>query len=311
MSRKTKVLVIGAGAIGAYYGARLSQAGADVSVVVRSDYDELIKRGYYSIKSHQGDFDFAPSQIMNNPKNFDGVADYVIVATKVLPNIDTVALLDGVVDDSTTIVLMQNGVEIEAIVAESYPNNEIISALCFICVSRIEPGVINHQDYGHLAIGTFPTGITDKSRLLGAMFNKVGVRCDVSDNAVQARWKKLVWNAPYNPISVLAGCVNTKQIMDNAQTAQLVFSVMEEVYEIADALGVGFDYEFLHQNIEQTINMRPYKPSMLLDYEAGREMEVEAILGNAVKAARRAGVATPHMDSVYALLQLVNSKFTK
>jgi len=303
----TKILVIGAGAIGAYYGARLAQAGADVSVVVRSDYDGLKKRGEYLIRSHEGDFTFKPTQILNDPSDYQGEADYVIVATKVLPHTDSVELVKGVVSENTTIVLLQNGVEIEAHVADAYPNNEVISGLCFICVSRVEPGVINHQDYGHLSIGNFPQKVTPKSQKLGDMFNRVGVQCEVSDHVVQTRWKKLVWNAPYNPMTVLAGGVDTKQIMDNPNTAKLVRDIMEEVYLVAKAVGAEFEYEFLQHNIDQTIKMTPYKPSMLLDYEAGREMEVEAILGNAVKAARRVDVATPHLDSIYALLQMVNS----
>jgi 2-dehydropantoate 2-reductase len=106
-----KILVIGAGAIGAYYGARLAQAGADVSVVVRSDYEGLIEKGGYTIQSHQGDFSFKPSQILKTPGDFQGTADYVIVATKVLPGSDTRELLKNVVSESTTIVLLQNGVD--------------------------------------------------------------------------------------------------------------------------------------------------------------------------------------------------------
>lgn len=301
-----KILVIGAGAIGAYYGARLAQAGADVSVVVRSDYEGLIEKGGYTIQSHQGDFSFKPSQILKTPGDFQGTADYVIVATKVLPGSDTSELLKDVVSETTTIVLLQNGVEIEEPVQRAFPDTEIISGLCFICVSRVQPGVIDHQDYGHLIIGTYPRGITERTQLLDGLFNRAGVQCEVSDHVLQARWMKLVWNAPYNPISVLAGGVDTQVIMANPNSAKLVRDVMEEVYAIAKASDAGFDYSVLQQNIDRTLKMCAYKPSMLLDYEAGREMEVESILGNAVKAARRVKVATPHMDSIYALIQLVN-----
>lgn len=303
---RPKILVLGAGAIGAYYGARLAQAGADVSVVVRSDYDGLIKKGEYTIQSHQGDFTFKPSHILKTPGDFQGSADYVIVATKVLPGIDTKELLKGVVSDTTTIVLLQNGVEIEEPIQQAFPGTEIISGLCFICVNRVEPGVIDHQDYGHLVIGVYPQGMTERAQLLGDLFNSAGVECEVSEHVMQARWMKLVWNAPYNPISVLAGGVDTQVIMANANTAKLVRDIMDEVYAIAKATGAEFDYSVLQENIDKTLKMCPYKPSMLLDHEAGREMEVECILGNAVKAARRVKVATPHMDSIYALMQLVN-----
>jgi 2-dehydropantoate 2-reductase len=211
-----------------------------------------------------------------------------------------------VVSDTTTIVLLQNGVEIEEPIQQAFPGTEIISGICFICVNRVEPGVIDHQDYGHLVIGAYPKGMTERAQLLGSLFNSAGVPCEVSDHVMQARWMKLVWNAPYNPISVLAGCVDTQVIMANANTAKLVRDIMEEVYAIAKAIGAEFDYSFLQENIDKTLKMCPYKPSMLLDYEAGREMEVESILGNAVKTARRVKVATPHMDSIYALIQLVN-----
>lgn len=307
MNNKPTILVIGAGAIGAYYGGRLAQVGADVSVAVRSDYDFLQSQPY-QIKSCDGDFEFVPSQVIRTAGEYVGNPDYVIVATKVLPGTDTVELLRGAVHENTAIVLMQNGAEIEQNIASAYPDNEIISVLCFICSGRTAPGHIHHQDYGHIAIGSFPQGKTKKLIKLGELFQNAGVKCEVSENAVQARWKKLVWNAPYNPLSVLAGCVDTKQIMDNSWTAELARNIMEEVYTIAKAVGAEFDHSFIQQNIDATMKMKAYKPSMLLDYENGREMEVEAILGNTVKAARRVGVETPRIDSLYALLQLINSK---
>jgi len=273
-----------------------------------SDYD-ILQRQPYKIRSCHGDFDFKPVQVVKKADEFVGRPDFIIVATKVLPDTDTVELIRGAVCENTAIVLMQNGVEIEAPVAVAYPENEIISALCFICSGRTEPGCIHHQDYGHLVIGSYPYGKTEKVVQLGKLFSNANVQCEVSENAVQARWKKLVWNAPYNPISVIAGGADTKMIMDNPNTSKLVRDIMEEVYTIAIAVGARFEHEVIQHNIDATLNMRPYKPSMLLDYEAGREMEVEAILGNAVKAARRSGVCTPHIDSIYAILQLANSKF--
>ncbi len=303
--KSPRVLVLGTGAIGSLYGGLLQQAGAEVSVVCRSDYDHVSADGI-AVSSVFGDFHFHPSAVLRQASDSSTPPDYLLVALKVLPEIDTVALLHEAVGPETAIVLLQNGVEIESPVVDAFPDNEVISGLAFVCCNRVAPGRIHHLDYGRITLGSYPKGVSHRAKSLGDLYASVKVPCVLSDDIVTARWHKLVWNAPFNPISVVAGGVDTAQMLAAPACAALVKAVMEEVCEIAAGVGHPLPDSIVADMLGATRQMAPYKTSMLLDYEAGRPMESEAILGNAVRAADRCGVGAPNLRTVYALLDLAN-----
>ena len=301
------ILVVGAGAIGGYYGGRLAQAGARVSVVARSDYGAVAEHGI-AVESPAGDFVFRPHAVLQSVSQVKTPPDVVLVGLKVLPEIPVADLIRPAVGPGTAILLIQNGVDIERPIAEAFPENEIISGLAFICVSRTGPGRVCHQDYGRIVIGRYPEGRSETAEALADLFRKAGVPCEVSSDVVRARWQKLVWNAPFNPISVLSGGASTREMLESEEMTLLVRAVMEEVCAVASAAGRGLPDDVVDRMIADTRKMTPYKTSMLLDYEAGRPMEVEAILGNAVRIARNLGVSVPRMETLYALLSALEQR---
>jgi hypothetical protein len=179
-----KVLVIGAGAIGAFYGALLAKAGAEVSVVCRSDYDQVKQYGFI-IDSHPlGRWNFIPAQVLKNAADFKGAADYILLCTKVVPGLDRVALIRPAVAENTAIVFIQNGVEIEQEMRDAFPDNEVVSGLAFICCNRVSPGEILHLAYGRLALGNLPNGVSIKTAQLCELFNQSGIDCNPNENIV-------------------------------------------------------------------------------------------------------------------------------
>lgn len=302
-----KILILGAGAIGSFYGGKLAQAGARVSAICRSDYEVVAADGIH-FESVSGDFRFRPEKVIRNAAEYGDIPDYVLVATKVLPEVHVPELIRPVVAEKTAILLIQNGIDIEGSVAAAFPENEIISGLAFIAVSRMAPGYVRHQGYGRLTIGCYPSGVSERVEALSNLFTKAGVPCVVTPDVVNARWQKLIWNAAFNPVSVLGGGVDTLTMLRSDECARLLRAVMEEVCMVAKALGHELPPDAVEKNIEATLAMDAYKTSMLLDFEAGRPLEVEAIAGNAVRAAQRSGVAVPHLESLYALLKLVDRK---
>ncbi|MBF0426073.1 MAG: 2-dehydropantoate 2-reductase [Magnetococcales bacterium] len=296
-----RVLVIGTGAIGGYYGGRLAQAGAEVAALCRSDFATVQAQGI-RIESLQGDFHFQPQPVLRHPADYAGCPDYILVSLKVLPEIVVADLIRPVVGPKTAIVLIQNGIEIESTVAAAFPENETLSALAFICVSRTAPGVLRHTCYGRLALGHYPRGESAAATRLATWFDRAGVSCLVSASIVTDRWRKLVWNAPFNPLSVLAGGLTTQQIMASPELARLAEAVMAEVVMLAAAAGHPLPPDVIEKNLRETRSMFPYKTSMLLDREAGRPLEVEAILGNAVRIAHALGVPVPRLETLCALL---------
>lgn len=304
-----KILVIGTGAIGGFYGAKLAQAGARISVVARSDHDSILAEGI-RVESDAGDTRLVPEKVLRSARDYGDAPDIILVATKVLPGADTPSLIQGAVGPGTSILLIQNGIDIEEPVRLAFPDTEILSGLAFIAANRIGPGHILHLDYGRLTLGRYPSGPSSRADTIRSLLESVGVPCLVTEDVVTARWQKLVWNAPFNPISVLAGGVDTQAILGSDESTRLARAVMEEVCQLAAAAGHPLPADVIDQNIQGTRVMKPYRTSMLLDFENCRPMEVEAILGNAVRIARSLGVAVPRMETLYALLKLVDSRLT-
>jgi 2-dehydropantoate 2-reductase len=299
------VLVVGTGAVGSFYGGKLAEAGASVSAVCRSDY-EYVKENGISVKSVDGDFIYRPVEVVKSVSDYSKTPDYIVVATKVLPNINVVEMIRLKVGKNTTIVLLQNGIDIEKPIQDAFPDNEIISGLAFICVFRTGMGQICHQDYGRIVIGSYPKGMTEKLKNLHKLLNNAGVQCTMDENVVSARWKKLIWNAPFNPISVIGGGINTETILNNKESLNFVKKIMAEVVALANTYGCELSDDLIDSNIEYTFSMKPYKTSMLLDYENKRPMEVEAIIGNAVRLARGIDFKVPNLEAVYAILLLLS-----
>ena len=298
-----RILILGAGSVGIYFGGRLAQSGAEVSVVARGDY-EAAKRSGYDISSIAGDFHFSPHLVLKSAADYPGEADYVIMTTKVLPTIDRVALLAPAIRSGhTAIVLIQNGIDIEAEIKSAFPENELVSTIAYIGASRPSPGRMLHQGSGKLEMGTYPRGISPAVEKLAAAFNSSKVECVTVEDIVFARWNKLLWNLPYNPGSVLAGGADTARMSRRDELEKFCADLMTEVIAVANAAGVPLTEEMAAKQREYTRNFPPYKTSMLQDFEAGRALEVEAILGNTLRISRRLGVKVPRIESCYALLK--------
>lgn len=305
-----KILLYGTGAVGSLYGGKLSQAGAAVSAVCRSDYKEVSAGGIH-IKSIYGDYHFMPESVVRSGSEYKDKPDFVIVATKALPEINVTEMIRDSVHPGTAIVLLQNGIDIEPPVAENFRENEIISGLAFVCAARTGYGHVDHADFGRIVLGTYPSGISDNVKLLVEMFRSAGVPAEADEDVIAARWRKLLWNAPFNPLSVICGGADTSQMMKDDNTRKLAESIMREVLQVAAAHGHPLAEEFIRKNISDTTKMKPYKTSMLLDYESGRPMEIEVILGNAIRIAESCGIKVPHLQTIYAILGMLDKGNTK
>ncbi len=300
------VLVVGSGAVGSLYGCMLQRAGCAVSLLCRSDY-AAVRAGGIAVESVWGQFHLRPERVLRHAAECPTPPDFVLVALKVLPEIDVAALVRPALGPRTALVLVQNGVEIEPPLAAALPAHELISGLAFVCCQRVAPGRVRHLDFGRLALGSFPAGVSPRVEQLRARFAAAGVPCETCADVIAARWQKLLWNAPFNGLTVLSRGATTRDLIATPETAALARAIMEEVAAIAAAVGHPVAPGAIEKMLADTRAMTPYKPSMLLDCEAGRPMEVEAIFGNAVRAATRVGVPVPRLAMLYALLRVVNA----
>ena len=306
-SSPPSILVVGAGAVGALFGSALARQGAPVSVVCRSDYD-AVKSGGYDIRSPLlGDHRFRPQAVFREAAECRTPPDYLILTSKVLPGSDRAALIRPAVGPRTVIVLIQNGVDIEPPIASAFPDHELLSSLAFVAVGRTAAGAVHHQSLGSLIMGRYPVGSTPSAARLAALFEASKVGCRLTDDIVGARWQKAVWNATFNPISIMGGVLDTAMMLATEQNETFVRQAMTEVCAVAAADGHPQSPKLVDQMISSTRAMPAYKTSMALDYENGRPMEIEAILGNTVHAARRLSVSVPALDAIYALARMIDN----
>jgi 2-dehydropantoate 2-reductase len=296
----TKILVIGAGAIGSFYASKLWQAGAEICLLVRNNAEEVQKNGI-EILSINGNFTFYPQSVISDLSQYKQHPDYILIATKVLPNIDLPKIISQVIATNTKIVLIQNGINIEKSLAEKF-SQQIISVIAFVCVAKINNIKIHHQDNGYLIMGNYQKKANSDTHFLADLFQQVGIQTKISNHIQTDRWEKLIWNAAFNPISVLSGGCNTKQMLENTHCQQLIKQVMQEVFLLAVADNCSLPNNIIAEKISYTEKMVPYETSMLLDFKNNRPMEIEAILGNALKFAQEKSIPTPHLSSLYALL---------
>ncbi|MBJ6136057.1 ketopantoate reductase family protein [Marinobacter litoralis] len=303
MSQKPSILIVGAGAIGSFYGAILKKAGCSVSLVLRSDYEAVRAHGV-RITSPFGDLSFKPDRVYRDGDLPGAAPDFLILCVKVLPGVDRVAMIAPWMGEKTCLVLIENGLDIERELAEAYPRHPLISCLAFAAVSRVAPGVVEHTAFGRLVMGLYLQGIDEHCELLSQQFEEGGINVDLTERVVGERWRKCLWNTSFNPLSVIANGADTRTIMETEGGEELMRAIIREVMEVAAADGYPMDAALIDKNIESTRKMPAYKNSMALDYLNNRPIEREAVLGNVVAIARHHGVPVPHLNMMLVTLKM-------
>ncbi len=313
-----KIGVVGCGAVGSFYGACLARAGAELHFLLRSDYDAVRARGV-RILSVDGDFAVRP-RAAREPGEI-GVCDVVIIGLKTTANDQFATLLPPLVGPDTAVVTLQNGLGNEDRLAGLFGPERIFGGLCFVCLNRLEPGVIRHLAHGTVVLGEYRRPPTGRVRALAAQFAEAGLTTRVADNLESAHWEKLVWNVPFNGLGVagLVGFENcvagrvparatrtrtlaTDELLADPRWAGLVRELMGEVIQAGRALGYPLANGLIEENLERTRCMGPYQASTLLDFERGQALEVESLFLEPRRQARAAGVTTPRLDALCAVL---------
>lgn len=291
MTRPFSYAVIGTGAVGGYYGSLLQRSGKDVHFLLHSDYDQVQRHGL-SIVSKQGDFVLPQIQAYNSPQVMPR-CDVVIVALKATANGILKDILPHVVNEQGIVLLLQNGFGQEELIAGIDGVKMIVAGLCFVCVTKPGPGSIWHQDYGSVTLAQFtqdnsPGGVSPVMQHIAADLAATGVPVDTMPDLIDARWRKLVWNIPFSGLTTLFQ-VDTASIVNSPAMQKLAKDLMAEVIAGALAMGRVIPDAFVDRMVTNTQKMRPYFPSMKLDFDAGKPLELDAMYHNPLAAAARHG----------------------
>lgn len=302
--------VIGVGAVGGYYGALLARQGLDVHFLLHNDYLHVKNNGLI-VESKDGDFFLPEINAYSRAKDMPP-CDVVIVALKTTQNSQLAAILPHVVKSNSVVVVLQNGLGIEEDIASIVPNTVVLGGLCFLCSSKIGPGHIKHLDHGNIVLGEYapeyrPVGITKNLESLSHEFERAGISVQLSGNLREARWRKLVWNVPFNGLSVVLNST-TDELMDYPATRRLVRDIMLEVIAGARKCGFPVEEKYAEATLKLTEQMTPYKPSMKLDFEAGRPLEIETMYWRPIAEAESAGYVMTIVRALALQLEYLNWK---
>jgi 2-dehydropantoate 2-reductase len=296
-----RIAIVGAGAIGQYYGARLAYYGRDVHFLMRSDL-EAVQRFGIRVHSREGNFRVARVNARRSTEEI-GPCDLVIIALKTTGHEALLHLLPPLLHERTLLLTLQNGLGNEEFLAAHFGAERVLGGLCFVCLTRLEPGVIENYDCGRMSLGEYGGYPLPRTHDIGWEFKRCGVVCRVVEDLARERWRKLVWNIPFNGLSVTAGGIDTGAILANDELRMETLGLMDEVIAAAGKCGHFLPTAEALKQLNATRDMGAYKTSSLIDFEQHKPLELEAIWGEPLQRGRAAGASMPRLERLYARLQ--------
>ena len=304
-----KYAVIGSGAVGGYYGGKLARSGQEVHFLFHSDYD-YVKENGLKVDSVKGDFHLDSVLVYNSTSEMPK-CDVVLVGLKSTNNKLLKELLPPLLHQDTLVVLIQNGLGLEADLQQDFPDLKIVGGLAFICSSKIGEGHIAHFDEGKLNLGSYSCDDEALLEQVCSDFQQAGVETRILQLEM-ARWMKLVWNIPYNGMTVVLN-TTTGKLMANRHTEDLLRKMMLEVICGANRVGEGrftIPEAYADNILDITRRMVPYSPSMKLDYDHRRPLEVDYIYSRPILEAKKAGYDMVRVSMLEQQLRFIESQYS-
>lgn len=313
-----KIAIVGCGALGSYYGAKLCRDGHETHFLLRSDY-EVVRRQGVQIESAEGNFHIQPL-CARTPQEI-GPADVVLIGLKSTANGQFGVLLPPLVNERTSVVTFQNGIGNETAVASVVGAEKTLGGLCYVGVNRIAPGVIRHLGQGLIVLGEYQRQIQERTRVIEQVITHAGIPCRLTDNLEQARWEKGIWNIPFNGLGVASAfgyeavmtgrpagkpkreaCLATDQLLADANWTQLLRELMMELVMSGNAQGFNFSPTIPDKMIARTHPLGHYKASTVIDFELGKPLELETVFLEPLRRAEKSGVPVPRLEALCRVL---------
>ena len=299
-----RIAVVGAGALGLYYGAMLQRAGNDVRFLLRRDYQAIREAGL-KVTSPNGGFHLQPVRCALDPTEL-GPVDLVLVGLKTFANHRLIELVAPLMQDDTCVLTLQNGLGNEELLAEAFGSERVLGGIAFLCSNRGEPGIVHHMGQGRIRLGEFSGGLSERATALAELFNQAQVPCEAVADLRRARWEKLVWNIPFNGLCALTG-KNVTELLNHNPSRREIIAIMGEVIAAGNAQGLSQPIKaqpFIDKMISATETMDGYQPSMMIDRLEGHPLELEAIYGEPLTRAAACEVEMVRVGMLHALLGL-------
>lgn len=307
---KPRIGIIGTGAIGGFYGVMLARAGFDVHFLLRSEFDAVARNGLTVDSQLHGLLKLDKVQAYASAADMPP-CDWLLIGAKTTGNGGVASAIVRAAAPDAKVLLLQNGLGVEDALRAVLPDAlHLLGGLCFVCVHRMGPGQITHQAFGAVNIG-YHSGPADASTRKhwveqgASLFHQAGIDSVAMDNLDLARWQKLVWNVPYNGLSVLLNASTTPLMADDDSRA-LIQGLMAEVVQGAQACGHVLPKGYAEHLLRVTGDMPDYRPSMYHDFTERRPLELDAIYARPLATALAAGCDMPKVRALYHALAFID-----
>ena len=302
-----KILIMGAGAVGLFYGARLQRAGEDVYYCARGENLRVLREHGLEVKSFQDDFSLQV-KATGDPREF-APYELILFCVKSYDTIATARLLDGCLGEGGAVMTIQNGVENEAALCTVLPRESVMGGNARVGAELTAPGKLLHTASGIIEFGELDGRDTPRAQRMAEAFKRAGVFGQFTRDLKSVRWKKLMGNNGTNTVSALARCTLGEMFAEPESDA-LAHRLINETAMVGRAEGANIsdeDVEALYNVARNFSNASAIKTSTLQDLERGKRLEYDAISGAVVRAARRHGLSVPATETVHALLKLLDA----
>jgi 2-dehydropantoate 2-reductase len=300
-----KILVMGAGAVGAYFGARLQQAGEQVVFCCRGENLRELRRGGLRVESHQGDFQLEVSATDDSREN--APYDLILFCVKSYDTDTAARSLAGCISQDGVVLTLQNGVENEARLCEIFGRNAVMGGNARVGAELVAPAKLVHRTGGFIQFGELDGRETSRGREIAQMFQRAGILGEFTTSLASIRWEKLLWNAAFNSVTALTRS-KVGDVIDDIDGAALLRALMSEIVAVAEAEGVALSRDQIEAQMARSYEqLREVRTSTQQDSERGKRLEFEALSGAVVRAADRHGIEVPHMKTVHVLMRLLDA----
>lgn len=298
-------MVVGAGAVGGFFGAHLAKINPRVSFLLRPRTLEAVRERGLTVRSASGTFTVRPPAA-SDPRDLPR-PDLVILSVKAYDLDEVLAQIEPVMTDRTVLLTLQNGVDTEDRILARFQRDCVVGGVAFIYSKIVQPGVIDHYKRGAVAIGEFMGHTSERVRQIADLFAQAGVPCQVSEDIRRAKWEKMCWNCVFNPLTVI---VNDRvaKALDHPEMLSVIHGIVGEVAAVAAGLNVPLAEDIADKVVRWSEEVRDIHTSMYDDWKAGRPTEIEALNGYIVRKGRELGIPTPLNEALTAMIKVITQR---
>ncbi len=300
-----RIAVMGAGAVGGYFGAKLAASGQSAAFIARGQHLEILRKDGLKIKSPHGELHIR-SLFTSNPAEV-GPVDLILFCVKSYDTEKAAKEIAPLVRENTRILSLQNGIDNPDKIAALWGKSRTLAGVVYIgaCVSA--PGLIEHSSGGRIVLGELDGEVSEETERVDELFSDSQIPCVLSTEIRKVMWKKLVWNAPFGALSCLARAT-VKEIMESDSLRKLALDCMEEIRAAAKSQGIELELSVVEEAMNLSRSIGDFKPSMFQDLEAGKPLEYEAFNGVVLNRLQQTGNKAPINETFYALLKFLDKR---